>query len=75
MNAVKERVSIPKIYICYPLPLFGPGNWINEDKVMTEEMMPMIDQVAKETGATVIDCHTPFEGKGYLTGDKIHPND
>lgn len=75
VNSFKELVSKPKIYICYPLPLFGPGNWINEDKVMTEEMMPMIDQVAKETGATVIDCHTPFEGKGYLTGDKIHPND
>lgn len=75
VNSFKELASKPKIYICYPLPLFGPGNWINEDKVMTEEMMPMIDQVAKETGATIIDCHTPFEGKGYLTGDKIHPND
>lgn len=75
VNSFKALASEPKIYICYPLPLFGPGNWINEDKVITEEMMPMIDQVAKTTGATIIDCHTPFEGKAYLTGDKIHPND
>ncbi|WP_455584185.1 GDSL-type esterase/lipase family protein [Bacteroides sp.] len=75
VNSFSSLSSHPKIYICYPLPLFGPGNWINDDKVMTDEMMPMIDQVAEATGATIIDCHSPFEGKGYLTGDKIHPND
>lgn len=75
VNSFKALSSQPKIYICYPLPLFGPNNWINDDKVMTEDMMPMIDQVAKETGVTIIDCHSPFEGKAYLTGDKIHPND
>lgn len=75
VNLFKALASNPRIYICYPLPLFGPNNWINEDKVITQEMIPMINQVAEQTGATLIDLHTPFEGKAYLTGDKIHPND
>ncbi len=75
VNSFKALSSQPKIYICYPLPLFGPDNWINDDKVMTGDMMPMIDRVAEATGVTIIDCHSPFEGKAYLTGDKIHPND
>lgn len=75
INSFKNLSSQPKIYICYPLPLFGPNNWIADDAIVTGEMMPMIDRIAQETGATIIDCHTPFEGKAHLTTDKVHPND
>lgn len=74
VNSFKNLPSKPKIYVCYPIPLYGPGNWINNDNVITDEMMPLIQQVANETGSTIIDLHTPFSGKSYLADDKVHPN-
>lgn len=74
VNSFKNLTSQPKIYVCYPIPLFGPGNWINDDSVLTNEMIPMITQVAQETGAEIIDLHTPFTGRFYLSDDKVHPN-
>ena len=43
------------------------------DETVTSEVIPMIDEVARQTGATVVDLHTPTEGKVYLTYDYVHP--
>lgn len=74
VKAFKDLPANPKIYVCYPLPVF-PNNWIPIDsKTFTDEMFPMIDRVAAATGATVIDLYTPFLGKDFLTFDQVHPN-
>lgn len=74
VNSFKNLASNPKIYVCYPLPVY-PNNWLPIDnKIFTDEMIPMIDNVAQTTGASVIDLRTPFLGKVYLTYDQVHPN-
>jgi lysophospholipase L1-like esterase len=65
--------SKPKIFLCHPVPAF-PGNWGIRDEVIKNEVIPLVDQVAKETGATVIDLYTALADSKALFPDKVHPN-
>ena len=63
----------PKIFICRPVPVPGKGNFgINEKGV--QEEMPMIEEIAKDTKATIIDMHAALEGKEQMLPDRVHPN-
>ncbi len=74
VQSFKNLSSQPKIYLCFPIPTF-PDNWINsDDRIITGEMIPIIREVAQETGSEIIDLHTPFEGRINLVFDKVHPN-
>ncbi len=42
--------------------------------VTRNEVVPLVDLVAKKTPAEVIDLYTPFVGKKHLFPDRIHPN-
>ena len=66
--------SKPKVYLCHPVPAF-PGNFGIRDEVIKNEVIPAIDQVAKETGAAVIDLYTALADHKDLFPDKVHPND
>ena len=65
--------SKPKVWICYPVPVF-PERWGINDKTVREEVIPSVDKVAKNTGAKVIDLYKPLKGKPELVPDKVHPN-
>ncbi len=75
INSFKALSNKPEIYICYPIPAFQ-NNWllIDDEKTIVKEMIPMIDNAAQATGVTVIDLHTPFIDKAFMTYDLIHPN-
>ncbi|MDR1809265.1 MAG: GDSL-type esterase/lipase family protein [Prevotella sp.] len=74
IESFENLSSHPKLYLCYPLPAFS-GNGIGaSDDVIVNEMMPVIIKLAGEKGLEIIDLHTPFTGKEFLTADKIHPN-
>jgi lysophospholipase L1-like esterase len=75
VNSFKNLASKPRFFLCYPIPAY-PNNWLPvEDKILTDEMIPMIYNVAVITEATaIIDLHTPFLGKNNFVYDKIHPN-
>jgi len=62
-----------KIYICTPLPAF-PGRWGINDTTIREEIVPKVQQVAQDTGATVIDFNTAMSGKPEMFLDTVHPN-
>ena len=65
--------SKPRIYICHPIPVIGPGNYgINEAGV--DEEIPMIDTVAQEKHVEVIDTHGVLAGHDELLPDRVHPN-
>jgi lysophospholipase L1-like esterase len=66
--------SKPKVYLCHPVPAF-PGNFGIRDEVIKNEVIPAVDQVAKETGAGVIDLYTALADHKDLFPDKVHPND
>ncbi len=73
VNSFKALDSHPKIYICYPLPIF-PENG-TQSKLIPEQVIPMLNQIAMATGAEIIDLYTYFTGKkAQLFGDDLHPN-
>ncbi len=63
----------PKIWICYPVPAY-PERWGISDKVITEEIMPLIDEIADKTGVPIIDLHKALSDKAEMFPDLIHPN-
>lgn len=63
-----------KLYICYPMAIYS--NDVNgyDDRVVVNEVIPLIDEVAAATGATVIDLHTPLADRSDCSDDRLHPN-
>jgi lysophospholipase L1-like esterase len=72
--AFRKTSPTAEIFICYPTPDF-PGRWGINDKTIRDEMIPMIRDVADESGASVIDLHSALAGKADLFPDTVHPND
>lgn len=73
INSFKAVNPNVKVYTCYPITSWNSTMPI-VDKTVTDEIMPMIDQIAAQTGATVIDLHNPTFGKVYQTYDYVHPD-
>ncbi len=66
--------SKPKIFLCYPVPVFKDKWGINE-KSITEDIIPSSTEIAKEKKLTIIDLYKALEGKGNLVPDGVHPNE
>ncbi len=65
--------SKPTVMICYPLPIFRTkGDF--KDSIVREEIIPLVDQVAREAGVKLIDLYKPMTGKRELSRDGVHPN-
>jgi len=63
--------STPRVFICYPPTITEPDG--SEENIL--ELIPLMDDVAKQAKVGIIDIHDAFKGKGDLIPDKIHPND
>lgn len=73
IDALKALPSHPKIFLCTPIPA-AKEMWTITDRVIVEEMIPLINRVAKKNKLTVIDLHTALTGHEDLyQGDGIHP--
>jgi lysophospholipase L1-like esterase len=73
VNSFKSLDSHPEIYLCLPVPIFPEGE--TQSNILLNDVLPLIRKVAGETGATIIDLHTPFRGKrSELFADDLHPN-
>jgi lysophospholipase L1-like esterase len=65
----------PQIFICTPIPAFKPS-WNINDGIITNNIIPIQQQVAQEYNLQVIDLHSLFgDGKGTMLNDGIHPNE
>ncbi|MFV0468081.1 MAG: GDSL-type esterase/lipase family protein [Dysgonomonas sp.] len=73
INSFKAVNPNVKVFTCYPITSW-PSTMPIVDKTVTDEIIPKIDTIAAQTGATVIDLHTPTEGKVYQTYDYVHPD-
>lgn len=69
----KHLASNPKIYICYPVPVFKDNFGIRAS-VVKGEIIPAIKKIAKAEKVKVIDLYKPLTGHGNLFKDGIHPN-
>ena len=64
----------PQIYLCTPIPAFK-SSWNINDAVITNEIIPIQQEVAKQYGLQVIDLHTLFANDGdKMQDDGIHPD-
>lgn len=69
----RNIASVPRIFLCLPIPCFGEGNYgINEAGI--DEELPLIRKLAVAQQLDAIDMHTPFAGQDALLPDRVHPN-
>jgi lysophospholipase L1-like esterase len=67
--------SKPRIYLIRPTPLFRDrGKEYDTDKILTEEVIPKINEIARRKRLPVIDLYVALDGKGTLFPDGVHPN-
>jgi acyl-CoA thioesterase I len=72
--------SNPKIYVCYPIPVFKDGQYTISESVVTGNIIPTIKKIARQKELTLIDLYSPFVGrmdliyKEHDKDDLIHPN-
>ena len=65
----------PQIFLCTPIPAFK-SSWNINDSIITNEIIPIQQEVAKQYGLQVIDLHTLFANDGdKMQSDGIHPNE
>lgn len=69
----KQLASKPKIYICYPVPVFKDNFGIRE-AVVKGEIIPAIKAIAKAEKLKIIDLYKALTGHGDLFRDGVHPN-
>lgn len=62
-----------KVFICLPVPVYGDAFNIRE-KVVQNEILSLVTNVASSEKATLIDLNTPLLNKAEWFPDKIHPN-
>ena len=73
IESFRKLASKPTVWLCYPVPAY-PGRWGITDKVMKEEVMPRLDEVAKKSGCKVIDLYSALSDKKEMFPDLVHPN-
>ena len=65
--------SKPQIWVCYPVPVYQ-DKWGINDKGVFKGVVPLVDKVAKQTGARVINLYLQLSDVPEMFPDKIHPN-
>ena len=65
--------SKPRVFICYPTPLFPPCKELQITQ-MRDEINPAVGRVAKATGVRVIDLYAALSGHAECFPDGCHPN-
>jgi lysophospholipase L1-like esterase len=65
--------SKPAIYLCRPAPV-ARDRWGINEKTVKGEIIPLIEQVAKDKGLSVIDIYSALKPHADLIPDGVHPN-
>ena len=74
IDELKALPSHPRILLGYPAKAWKE-QWTIREEVITGEIIPIIDRVAKKNKLEVIDFHTPTSTSSDLfVSDMIHPN-
>jgi lysophospholipase L1-like esterase len=68
-----ELASKPRIWICMPVPAYGE-RWGISETIIKNEVIPLINRIARKKNVPVIDLYGPLSNKSELFPDLIHPN-
>lgn len=80
IDTFKFRNPNTRFIACYPTPIWEGHPYgttfsdSHNDSIVVNHIIPAIDTVVEETGAILIDLHTPFVDSLQLFPDKLHPN-
>jgi len=72
IESFKHLPSHPKIYVCYPFPIF-PNKFNIRDSIVSNEMLPDLKIIIKNTKVKTIDLYHAFAGRSELVFDGVHP--
>ena len=73
IDTFKTIPTKPRIYLCLPVPVFKAKFGITEE-VLTTGVMPIVEQIAKHNGLTIIDLYHPMKDQADNFPDGVHPN-
>ncbi len=73
VDTFENLPSHPKVIVVYPPKAFTHAYNI-DDKVIHDEIIPVIKRISEEKKLQVIDCYTPTIDKSSYFNDGIHPN-
>ena len=76
VESYQNLPSHPQVYVMAPPPVFEVGGKVKyhiEKDTIAKEIVPLVKQLAKETGVPCIDLYAIFEGKQQLFSDGCHP--
>ncbi|MBE6589560.1 MAG: hypothetical protein E7643_05210 [Ruminococcaceae bacterium] len=74
VNEYKNLERDPQIFIALPPVSFRPENGGISNVNIENLIIPLLKDVAEETGAIIIDTHEATQGKDYAFPDGVHPN-
>lgn len=74
IDTLKALPAKPTIYLVTPVKAFENRYSIN-DTIITNEIIPIINKVAKKNKLQVIDLHEKVNSKEWLSNDGVHPNE
>jgi acyl-CoA thioesterase-1 len=73
IDTFQALASKPRIWICKPIPATTQAYGIN-GTIIHDEMLPMIDEIARLRNVPVIDTYAAMVDHVNLLPDGIHPN-
>jgi alpha-L-fucosidase len=74
IRSFRELPSSPKVTLLLPAPVFGSETEYVSDSVLVNRILPMVRQVACESGCEVINLYNLLiESPGLFNKDLVHP--
>jgi len=80
IDTFRFRNPNTRFIVCYPPPIWEGHPYgttfenSHNDSIVVNHVSAYVDSIVAETGATLIDFHTPFEDSLQYFPDKLHPN-
>jgi len=73
IDGFRTKANIAQFFLCIPPSIYPETD--NRNIVLTRDIAPLIRQVAREIGATVIDLQRATSGHPGWFPDATHPNE
>ncbi|MBW8334010.1 MAG: hypothetical protein K0M40_18455, partial [Prolixibacteraceae bacterium] len=70
----RQLSSSPRVVLLLPIPVFSADSTGITSSIVREKLLPLIRQVAYETGCEVIDLYSLLIESEGLVPDKVHPS-
>lgn len=74
ISSFQQLASHPRVVLLLPVPVFLTDTTGITARVVSEKLLPMIRQVAYETGCEVVNLYNLMIESPELIPDKVHPN-